>query len=388
MKIRFGICGLGFAGSVLMGPDLKAHPNVELVGACDPSEETRTRFCGDYQIPAFATLAELLDTAKPDAVYIASPHQFHADHVIEAARRGIHVIVEKPLTINIEDAERMVEAVEKAGIHLVVGPSRGNDPVVKTMRNIVLSGEVGKVAMVNCFNYTDFLYRPRRPEELDTSKGGGIIFNQMPHAIDSVKAISNEKVIAVRAVTGRLDPARPTEGMCAAFLTLSNGVAATVVYSGYDHFDSDELQFWIGEVGNPKTANHGASRKVLKELKGSERDLRVQRYGYGGPVAQGLAAGQANRKQSHFGVMIATCEHADLRPSPDGVLVYGDEGVREVPAVVTQGSNRLSDTTIDELHDAIVGREPVLRNARWGMDTVRVCLAILESSRTGQQVEI
>lgn len=388
MKIRFAICGLGFAGSVLMGPDLKAHPDVELVAACDPNEDVRTRFCADHGIPAYATLAEMLREAKPEAVYIASPHQFHAEHVVEAAGRGVHVIVEKPLTINVEDGERMVDAVRKAGIHLVVGPSRGNDPVVRRMRDIVLSGEVGRVAMVNCLNYTDFLYRPRRPEELDTSKGGGIIFNQLPHAVDSVKAITNEKVVAVRAIAGSLDPRRPTEGHCSAFLTLSNGVSSTIVYSGYDHFDTDELQFWIGEVGNPKTANHGGSRKVLRELEGSERDLRIQRYGYGGPVAQGLAAMQARRKQSHFGVMIASCEHADLRPSPEGVLVYADEGVREVTALPTRSGNRLSDTTIEELVDAIRGKAPVLRDAAWGLDTVRICLALLESNRTGDQIKL
>ncbi len=388
MKVRFGICGLGFAGSVLMGPDLKAHPDVEVVGACDPNGEVRERFGSEQKVPTYANLTDLLREAKPDAVYIASPHQFHAENVIEAACRGVHVIVEKPLTISLEDAERMAEAVEKAGIHLVVGPSRGNDPVVRAMRDIVLSGEVGKVAMVNVFDYTDFLYRPRRPEELDTSKGGGIMFNQLPHAIDTVKAISNEKIVAVRAVAGRLDPKRPTEGHCSAFLTLSNGVSANIVYSGYDHFDSDELQFWIGEVGNPKTPNHGGSRKVLRELQGSERDLRIARYGYGGPVSQGLAAAQSKRKQSHFGVILATCEHADLRPSPDGVLVYGDEGLREVQCAPTRGGNRLSDTTIEELVDAIRGRAPVLRDVRWGMDTVKVCLAMLESSRTGQQITL
>ncbi|WBY02384.1 Gfo/Idh/MocA family oxidoreductase [Ramlibacter tataouinensis] len=388
MKIRFGICGLGFAGSVLMAPDLKAHPNVELVAACDPNADVRDRFTADYRIAGFGSLGEMLREARLDAVYIASPHQFHAEHVIEAAAHGVHVIVEKPLTLSAADGERIVEAVEKAGIHLVVGPSRGNDPVVRTMRDLVLSGEVGRVAMVNCWNYTDFLYRPRRPEELDTSKGGGIIFNQLPHAIDSVKAISNQKVVAVRAIAGSLDPQRPTEGHCAAFLTLADGAAASIVYSGYDHFDSDELQFWIGEVGNPKTASHGSARKVLRELKGREQDLRVQRYGYGGPVAQGLASLQAKRKQSHFGMMLATCERADLRPSPDGVLVYGDEGVREVPAVRTRGDNRLSDTTIDELYDAVTGRAPVLRDARWGLDTVRVCQALLDSSRTGEQITL
>lgn len=389
MKVRFGICGLGFAGSVLMAPDLKAHPNVEIVGACDPNEAVRNAFGKDYGIPVFASLTELIEKVGPEAVYIASPHQFHAENVIEASRHGIHVIVEKPLTISMQDAQTMVDAVEHSGIQLVVGHSRSADPVVRTMRKIVQSGEVGRLAMINCWDYTDFLYRPRRPEELDTSKGGGIIFNQLPHVIDSIKAISDKKVLAVRATAGSLDAARPTEGHCAAFLTLSDGVAATFVYSGYDHFDSDELQFWVGEVGVVKKPDHGRARKVLKDLTGmSERELRVQRYGYGGPVAKAFEEGNAGRKQAHFGIMMATCERADLRPSPDGVLVYGDEGVREVPADIGPNPYRLGGTTIDELLDGMAGRAPVLRNARWGMDTLRICLAILESARTGAQVEL
>jgi phthalate 4,5-cis-dihydrodiol dehydrogenase len=387
--LRFGICGLGFAGSVLMAPDLRAHPGVRIVSACDPNADVRARFGADYDIPTHATLGEMIAAEKLEAVYIASPHQFHAENVIEAARAGLHVIVEKPLTISIADAQAMAEAVRRHGVHLVVGPSRGNDPVVRKMRQLVQSGEVGRVSMVSCWNFTDFLYRPRRPEELDTSKGGGIMFNQLPHQIDSVKAITGEKIVAVRAHTDRLDPLRPTEGNCCAFLTLTNGVAATIVYSGYDHFDSDELQFWIGEVGARKTANHGGARKVLRELSGTtERDLRVQRYGYGGPVSKGLEALRKDRRQAHFGSFIVTCEKADLRPSPDGVLVYGHEGVREIPADATNGANGLSDTTIDELLDAVHGRAPVLRGVEWGMDTVRVCLALLESSRQRAEVRL
>ncbi len=389
MKIRFGICGLGFAGAVLMAPDLRVHPGVEIVGACDPNDDVRTRFGKDYGIPVFATLGEMISAVGPEAVYIASPHQYHADNVIEVASHGIHAIVEKPLTISLDDAQLMVDAVEHSGIHLVVGHSRSADPVVRTMRNIVQSGDVGKVAMVNCWNYTDFLYRPRRPEELDTTKGGGILFNQLPHVVDSIKAITDKKILAVRATAGILDPERPTEGHCAAFLTLSDGVVATFVYSGYDHFDSDELQFWIAEVGVSKKPGHGGARKILRELRAkgtSERDVRVQRYGYGGPVAQGLEAGNATRKQAHFGSMIATCERADLRPSPDGVLVYGHEGVSEVPADIGPNPYRLGGTTVDELLDAIAGRAPILRSARWGMDTVRVSLAVLESTRTGEQI--
>lgn len=388
MKIRFGICGLGFAGSVLMAPAMKDHPNAEIVAACDPNEDVRTRFGQEYGIPTYATIDEMIKAGKPDAIYIASPHQFHCEHVLKASEHGIHVIVEKPLTLNVDDAQRMVDAVKKSKIHLVVGHSRSHDPVIKTMRNIVLSGEVGKVGMVNCMNFTDFLYRPRRPEELDTSKGGGIVFNQLPHQIDCIKTITDQKIVAVRAITGRLAAQRTTEGNCAALLTLESGASATMVYSGYDHFDSDELQFWIAEGGRPKSPNHGNSRKVLKELKdSSEAELRRTRYGFGGPVSKAMSSGNAGRKQPHFGFIIASCERADLRPSADGVLIYGDDGVKEVPAAQGNGAYGQGDT-IDELYDAITGRAPVLRDAAWGRDTVRVCLAVLESSKTGQQITL
>src|SRR5690606_32135999 len=211
-KIRFGICGLGFAGSVLMAPAMKSHPNAEIAAACDPNEDVRTRFGKEYGIPVAATLGEMIQNNQLDAIYVASPHQFHCEHVLEAAKHGLHIIVEKPLTLNLVDGDRMIAAVEQAKVHLVVGTSRSHDPVIRTMRHIIDQGEVGRVAMVNCFNYTDFLYRPRRPEELDTGKGGGIIYNQLPHQIDSIKAITGKKVVAVRAMTGRLDPKRPTEG--------------------------------------------------------------------------------------------------------------------------------------------------------------------------------
>jgi phthalate 4,5-cis-dihydrodiol dehydrogenase len=385
--LRFGLCGLGFAGAVLMAPAMKRHPHAVIAAACDPSEATRQAFAAEYGIPVHATLTDMLEREPLDAVYIASPHQCHADQVVEAAGRGVHVVVEKPLTLNVEDGERMVEAVRRAGVHLVVGTSRSHDPVVATMRELVQDGSVGALGMVSCLNYTDFLYRPRRPEELDTAKGGGIVFNQLPHQIDCVKAISGRRIESVTALTGRLAAERPTEGHCAALLRLEGGASASLVYSGYDHFDSDELQFWIAEGGRPKTANHGNARRVLRGLQGAEAELRRSRYGLGGPVAKAMAAGDEGRKQPHFGMILVTCEHADLRPSPDGVLVYGDDGVREVPAKTGAGPFGQGDT-LDELVAAVRHGRPVLRDAAWGLDTVRVCLAILESSVRGRTIDL
>src|SRR5258708_39061149 len=88
-------------------------------------------------------------------------------------------------------------------------------------------------------NFPNCLYRPRRTEALGTSLGGGILFNQIPHQGDIARLLSGSAVRQVRATTGILDRNRPTEGSCTAMLSFEAGAAASLIYSGYDRFDSD-----------------------------------------------------------------------------------------------------------------------------------------------------
>ena len=125
---------------------------------------------------------------------------------------------------------------------------------------LISSGALGRLGMIHSFNYTNFLYRPRRPEELDTARGGGILFNQVPHQIDTARLFGGGLVKSVRAQTTVLDPTRPTEGSCAALLQFENGAAASLVYSGYDYFDSDQWHFGISE--------RGARKKSITEPRG------------------------------------------------------------------------------------------------------------------------
>ena len=135
---------------------------------------------------------------------------------------------------------------------LVVGHSHSFDAPVLRLRALVEGGDFGRVCMINAINYTDYLYRPRRPEELDTAKGGGAVFNQAAHQVDIVRLIGGGQVASVRAASGSWDAARPTEGAYAALLTFEGGAFASLTYSGYGHFDSDEFEGWVGEMGDTK----------------------------------------------------------------------------------------------------------------------------------------
>jgi phthalate 4,5-cis-dihydrodiol dehydrogenase len=378
--LGLAIAGLGMAGAVMVRAAM-AHPGVRLVAAAERNVAVRTAFGRDFGPVAFADIIELGHEPNVDIVYIATPHQFHAQHAKIIASYGKHIILEKPMALTLEDCDVIIDAVDRAGVHLIVGHTHAFDPAVREMARIVASGELGRLGMIAALNYTNFLYRPRRPEELDTAQGGGILFNQVPHQIDMVRLIGGGRVRSVRAQATRLDPARPTEGSAVAFLEFEDGAAASLVYGGYDFFDSDELHFWINERGAAKTPDqHGAARRALAAQQAEETRLRVERYAYGSD------AGSPPEHQPHFGVMIVTCERGEMRASADGLFIYDANGKREVPLPKSATAGR--SEVLDDMIAAIRTGKPPVQGGRWGKANVEVMLAIQQSARERREVTL
>ncbi|MDB5070529.1 MAG: hypothetical protein JWM87_1640 [Candidatus Eremiobacteraeota bacterium] len=394
--LRLGIVGLGRAAAQLL-PSVAAHPHVVPAAGADPDPAARARFAADFGAPAFEDAESLCAHGGIDAVYVATPHQLHAGDVAVAAAHGKHVIVEKPMALTLDDCNAMTAAARRHGIVLIVGPTHGMDPAVERMREIIASGELGQLRMIVNLNYGDFLYRPRRPEELETARGGGIVYNQIPHQIEIARVLDRGPLRSVRAVAGAWDPQRPTEGAMTALLEFEDGVAASLTYSGYDHFDSDELNGWIGELGDERNAgNHGASRRALRALRGADADgeaggeaaahaeSRIKAAsGFAGRGMMRLAGGTAH--QPHFGFLLVSCDGGDMRASPDGVLVYGEDGVRELPLPPGRAYPN-KDRVLDELYDAVAHGVAPLHDGAWGTETVAATLALLRSARDRREI--
>jgi phthalate 4,5-cis-dihydrodiol dehydrogenase len=379
--LRLGVAGLGRAFTLML-PTFLADPRVALVACADPSAGNRERFAKDFSARAYDDVAALARDDDVEAIYIATPHQFHAAHAIAAARGGKHVLVEKPMALSLEECDAMIAAARAAKVHLVIGHSHSFDAPIAAARALIASGRYGALRMITALDFTDFLYRPRRVEELDTAAGGGAIFNQGAHQIDVARFLAGGAALSVRAMTGRWDRARPTEGAYTAFLAFADGVAASLTYSGYGHFDSDEFCGWIGESGLKKDeARYGEARRALAA--GGDEGAQRARQGYG-DARTGSGAG-ATRLHPHFGLVIASCEHADLRPLPSGVMIYGD-GERRLETLPPPQVPRRE--VIDELWAAVrEGRAPV-HSGEWGKATLEICRAILRSAAEGREVPL
>lgn len=290
------------------------------------------------------------------------------------------------MALSLAECEAMIAACDRAGVQLIIGHCHSFDAPYLQARDLMRSGEFGRPRMIQALNYTDFLYRPRRPEELRTSEGGGVVFSQAAHQVDVVRLLMGSRVVRVRAVTGSWDPERPTEGAYSALVWFENEAFASLTYNGYGHFDSDEWMAGREKWGNEKNPlDYGSARGRLKLISSQADEIRLKNEGtYGGP-SYIPATVQAPVAHQHFGPVLITCARADLRPMVNGTWIYGDQ----------QGTHRPLDVpavpryeVIDEFYDAVRNGVPPLHSGQWARSTLMTCLALLDSARLGADVEI
>lgn len=378
--LRLGVAGLGVAGDVLL-PFVADHPDYVVAAGADPALAAREAFAGSRRT-VFAGVEQMCASGVVDVVYVATPTHLHAEHTVTALRTGHHVIVEKPMAVSVESAEAMVAAAEEAGKVLVVGHSQSFEAPVRAMRRIIASNTLGPLRAINAWYYTDWMFRPRAMDELDPAKGGGVPLRQAAHHIDIVRYLGGGLLRSVRGRVGAWDPRRSGDGAYSAFLEFDDGTPATVFYSGYDHFPSSELTFGLGETGQPMDGYAVARRRLVEGVGTDERDIK--RGAAAAPSRQREIL-RGGGKQPFFGLVVLSCERGDVRVSPDGLRVYGDEHIHEI-SLASEPVGRTAMLT--ELADAVRTRAPVAHNGRWGLANLEACLALVESSHSRAEVRL
>jgi len=392
--IRLGVAGLGL-GSARVVPELARLDFLKLTAAADIRRSAAEHFAREFNAEAYVSVAEMCQSPNIDAVYVATPNQFHAEHTITALEAGKHVVVEKPMAVSIEQCEAMNAAAKANGVVLLCGHTHSLDAPLQKMAEIIQSGELGRPLMVYTTFYKNFIYRPFSDEQIASHHG--VVLEQLPHQADIVRLLGGGLVRSVRARTGIGDPSRPAEGHYVCYLEFENGLPAMMVFSGYAYFDSAELVWGIGEGGaqvDPESfiAAHRYWREIAA---GEERDRivaeRIESWQYGGAHAgewffqgrTGPPKGESH--QPFFGLTIVSCEQGDMRQSPDGLYLYTAAGWKEI-SVARRPFGPAAE--MRELYDAVVNKQQPLRDGRWGAATLEVAFAALESAATGSEVTL
>lgn len=380
--IALGVIGLGRAFTLML-PTFMQDQRIRLVAGTDPRASARQLLQDEFGARAHNSAEALCKNPEVELVYIASPHQYHMQHIRLAIAAGKHVLVEKPMAISLAECHQIVDLVEESKTTLIVGHSHSFNAPIRYASKLLQSGRYGPVGMINAINYTDFLYRPRRSDELNTALGGGVVLSQGAHQVDIVRLLAGGMVSTVQASTANWDAKRPTEGAYGALLRFENGAFATLTYSGYAHYDSDELMDNISEMGYDKSAaGYGVRRAALAHVASPDEEATLKQNSvFGGPNFS-LQQFDVAPWHQHFGPLIVSAAGADIRLTASGLVIY-DDTQRIVETLKTSSIPRVE--VIDEVWAALRNGVAPLHDARWARATTEVCLAILESASTGQQ---
>lgn len=376
--IGMGLVGLG--GAMLgMLPKFSKHEGFNIVAVADVDEGILAAFQSDH--PGVKTYTRMQDLCNDDAVelvYIATPNRLHAEHAQAAFAAGKHVLIEKPMTIDIPGSLAMIEAADKAGVLLGVNVKHSFEPRVQKVREMARTREFGKIRMINSWRYVDWLYRPRTPEELTPEWGGGILWRQGPHQFDIVRTIGGGKVRTVRGMAGVWDPARRVPGCHAAFLEFDDGTVATAVINGYDHYDSRLLVF--GPDAIPPSQHAPARRELRESLAGGAEADAAKAERYGGERAESAIRDTVSLGGGWImgGPTIISFDHADVSFSRNGLEVFRDDKRYEIDL---RGPKDGRDGRLDTYYNAIANGAPLPADGRWGTATLEVLLAVEESGK-------
>ncbi len=362
-----------------MVPAAAKAAGIRVAAICDRVPEMRDPIAERYGARSVSDIETLLAMDDIDAIYIATPTEMHLDHVLAALKAGKHVLCEKPMATTLAEATTMIEAADRAGVVFNVGHSHSYDEPNRAMREIIASGELGRARLLHNIHYTDWVYRPRLPEELDVNSGGGVTFRQGAHQFDILRLLGGGLVKSVRGQTFDWDPQRPVIGAHTVFLTFEDGAVATAIYNGYGAFLSSEMTFDAGAVGYPQKDGPGVMRHEMKSATAaSEAKLKRSRAGI--PAQEELPP-----NQPFFGWTMVSCEGGDIRQSQTGLYIYTERGREERPLRMDLTTR---DPVIEEFVETVAGRRRALHDGRWARANLEICAATVESSRTGKEVTL
>jgi len=280
----------------------------------------------------------------------------------------------------------MIETAEKHKVKLLCGHTQSYGPHIRTMRKIIVSGELGRLCALHVWAYTDWMLRPRTAEELDVNQGGGVPYRQGPHQIDTLRLLGGGMVRSVRGTVGQWFPGRPIPGYYSAFMEFEDGTPATLMHNGYGYFLASELVPWGNQNSRYTESERAAIRQGLlnhsRDENADKDDMRI-----GGAKENALFRDRSKPRPwvpNDLGILIASCEKGDIRQSEYGLYVHTDEGTKDVPLDGGGGPSRRGE--LEELYNAVVLGKPIRHSGPWGMATLEVCLAIMQSAKERKEI--
>ena len=225
--VRIAVIGAGAMGRNHIR-FVTEEPEAELVAIADAFEGARAT-AEAAGVPFFTDPAQMMDEVKPEAVIIATPNDLHLGVAREAVKRNIVPLVEKPISNDLEDAQAFAAEAETAGVPVLVGQHRRHNPFVNKAKEIIESGELGKLT-VSSFHYMIYKNDEYFDVEWRRKKGAGPILVNLVHDVDLLRYLLGEPV-AVQGMQSSAARGFETEDSAVVNVRFADGALASMTIS-------------------------------------------------------------------------------------------------------------------------------------------------------------
>lgn len=246
LVIKYGVVGVGVGGTFAtraIKEILEPEEVATVEAACSAHEERVKSFASKWGIKKWYTnYRDFLTKSGIDAVIISTPHYLHFPQTIEAIEEGLHVLVDKPIAINLNEADEMIRRAEKKGVKLGVILQSRFDPKLRKIKGIIEEGRLGKLVLGEAYiewfrtqeYYDKSFWRGRWATE-----GGGALINQAIHTIDLLIWLMGD-VNCLWALIGTMTHNIEVEDLAIATMKFKNGafgliLGSTALYPGFPH---------------------------------------------------------------------------------------------------------------------------------------------------------
>ena len=346
MSIGWGVIGAsGIADRRTIPEGIIPASNGDLVAVMGTNEERTRNVAEKYNVKWYLSEEELLDDKEVEAVYIATPNYLHVQQTVNAFRKGKHVLCEKPMAMNLSEAEKMLEEAEKNERKLAVGYMMRFHAWHRKLKQMIESGEIGTLVMgraqLTCW-YPSIEGAWRQDLNLG---GGGALFDMGSHCIDLLEMLLG-RAVEITAFTDTIVQDYPAEDSSAVLLRFENGAMGFVDA----HFN----------VPDEASVN-------MLEIYGSK----------------GRVEGRGTIGQDSTGKMTAVLETGEEGYDAEQKR---DEAVQQV--IEPEQVVNIYQAEIEDFCEAIVlDREPLVSGEE-GLRNMKLLMAVYESAKHGKTIKV
>lgn len=246
-KFKAGIIGCGNIYEMHANA-LEKLEMVELVAVCDTKEERVKAASDKYQATPYLDYEEMFEKEELDVIHICLPHYLHEAATISAANHGIHVLTEKPMSVSVESAERMIEASKKANIELGIIFQNRYTNGAETLKELISTGALGKVLAGKCqvtWSRDDAYYSKSDWKGTWEKEGGGVIIDQAIHTLDLINWLLDQTPESIEAtIRNRAHEKIEVEDFAEGVIKYKEGTIISFMANNYYSFDAPvEVEF-------------------------------------------------------------------------------------------------------------------------------------------------